>query len=101
MNPNEIRKEILSDLISRDNTHNGYYEKLGIKKRIMDSMDSNSWSSNLWSLNKLKENVNITDKLITKYISEGNDLKSEIAFDKLKTDIDLIFKPKGIFSIFK
>lgn len=96
MNPNEIRKNIFADLITRDNAHNGYYKKLGIEEKI-----ESSWDSNLWVLDKLKNNVDIADNLITKYMSEGNDLNNELAFKKLSVDVDSIFKPKGFFSFFK
>ena len=98
MKPDDIRREILINLYSRGNTTNGYYEKLGINKKIMDSSDSNSWSNNLWALNKLKKNADIADKLIKDYQLSGNDLNNEVAFEELRTNVNLVFKPKGFFS---
>ena len=40
------------------------------------------------------------EELIEKYIHEGNDLNSEIEFKELRTNVDLIFKTKSIFSFF-
>lgn len=95
MNPKEIRNNILADLITRDNAHNGYYDKLGIKNKL-DSV----YGSNLYTLDNFRKKVDLADELIRKYKFEGNDLNNEIAFNELKTDIDLIFKPKSFFSFF-
>lgn len=99
MNPNEIRKKIRVDLFSRGNAHNGYYEKLGIQGK-MPSVFGDNYDINLFALDNLKKKFDIADELIKKYKLEGNDLNNEIAFQKLKTDVDLIFKPKSFFSFF-
>lgn len=96
MNTKDTGNKFIADLISRDNYHNGYYKKLGIEEKI-----ESSWDSNLWILDKLKKDVDLADELIKKYKLEGNDLNNEIAFKELSINIDLIFKPKGIFSFFK
>ena len=49
MNDN-IRKNILTGLITRDNAHNGYYEKLGLSKLINDALRI----SNVSVLNKIR-----------------------------------------------
>ena len=95
MNQNDIRKNILADLITRDNAHNGYYEKLGIQKRLDSVYDSNSYT-----LDNFRKKVNIADELIRKYKNDGNDLNNEIAFEELKARVNLIFKPKNLFSFF-
>lgn len=96
MNPDNIRKNILADLISRENAHNGYYEQLGILKKL-DSV----YDSNLYTLDNFKNKVDLADELITKYKIDGNNLNNGTAFRELKENVDLIFKPKSIFSFFK
>ena len=100
MNPKKIRNNILSHLFSSINSDNGYYEKLGIQDKI-DSLFGNPNKDNLFALDNLQKKFDMADELIEKYRLEGNDLNNEIAFKELKTKIDLIFKPKGIFSFFK
>ncbi len=95
MKPDDIRKNIMADIISRDNAQNGYYEKLGIINRL-DSI----YHSNLFVLDSFKKKVNLADELIKKYKFDGNDLNNEINFGDLRLEIDLIFKPKGFFSFF-
>ena len=96
MSPKEIRRDMLAGLISRDNVHNGYYEKLGIQDKINSVYDSN-----LYALESFIKKANLVDELIRKYKLEGKDLNNEITFNELKTNVDLIFKPKGIFSFLK
>lgn len=96
MNPNDIRTNILADLISRDSAHNGYYEKLGINNKL-----NSVYNSNLFTLDSFKKKVDLADELIKKYKLDGNDLNNKIALEELRINIDLIFKPKGIFSFFK
>lgn len=98
MKPKEIRDNFFAKLISRDNAHNGYDKKLGIQNKIESAWDG---KMNLYALDNFFKKVVLADELIKKYQLEGNDLNNEIAFEKLRTNVDLIFKPKGIFSFFK
>lgn len=96
MNPNEIRTEMLAGIYSKDNFNNGYYEKLGILDRFESVRNSN-----LYALEGFQKKSIIADELIMKYKLEGNDLRSEAPFKELKEKVDLIFKPKGIFSFLR
>lgn len=95
-NPNELRREMMVSIYCLVNFSNGYYEKLGILDRFDSVKDSN-----LYALDNFLKKTGMVEELIRKYQLEGNDLNSGIAFEKLRTNVDLIFKPKGIFSFFK
>lgn len=95
LNPNEIRKNIQVNLLSRINTVNGYYKKLGIQDKL-----ESVYYDNLYALDSFRKKADLADELISKYQLEGNDLSTEIAFEELRANIDLIFKPKSIFSFF-
>ena len=85
MNNKEERKMILADLITRDNAHNGYYDKLGISKII------NEAPNNISVLVSLRNKINNIDKLIDSYKLSGNDLNNQVAFEELKTAVNKIF----------
>lgn len=93
--PSELREEMQARIYFIENFSNGYYEKLG----IIDRFDSVR-NSNLYVLDDFLKKVVMTEKLIEKYKLEGNDLNSENAFEELRTNINLIFKPKSFFSFF-
>lgn len=95
MSPKEIRNEMLARIISAPCFSNGYSEKLGITDRFGSVRDSN-----LYVLEDFLKKLTMAEKLIGKYIHEGKDLNNEIEFEELRTNIDLIFKPKSIFSFF-
>ncbi|HBB44356.1 MAG: hypothetical protein UW27_C0005G0009 [Parcubacteria group bacterium GW2011_GWA1_44_13] len=95
LNPSEIRNEMLARIISAPSFDNGYYEKLGILDKFTSVRDSN-----LYVLEDFLKKLFMVEELIEKYIHEGNDLNSEIEFKELRTNVDLIFKTKSIFSFF-
>jgi len=94
MNKNEDEKKlILADLITRDNSHNGYYEKLGILKVINGAQNN----SNVSVLNNLREKINKIDELVNSYKSNGNDLDDRVAFEELQIKVSSVFKLKFNF----
>jgi len=95
MNTSEIRDGMLAKIISAPSFNNGYAEKLGILNRFESVR-----GSNLYALEGFLKKLIMVEELIEKYKLNGNDLNSEIAFKELRTNVDLIFKPKGIFSFF-
>lgn len=95
MSTNEIRREMLARIISAPSFDNGYSMKLGILDRFSSVKDSN-----LYVLEDFLKKLIMAEQLIEKYKLEGNDLNTEIAFEELRTNVDLIFKPKSIFSFF-
>lgn len=94
--PSEIRTEMLAKIISAPSFNNRYSEKLGILDRFGSVRDSN-----LYVLEDFLKKLIMAEELIEKYKLDGKDLNSEIEFEELKTNIDLIFKPKSFFSFFK
>jgi len=92
MNDN-IRKNILTGLITRDNAHNGYYEKLGLSKLINDALRI----SNVSVLNKIRNKLDVVDGLIKNYQIAGNDLNNQEAFEELQVKVNSIFRLKFNF----
>lgn len=95
LKPNEIRNEMLATIYAAPSFSNGYAEKLAVIDKFGSARDSN-----LYVLEDFLKKLTAIEELIKKYESDGNNLNSEIAFEELKTKVDLIFKAKKFFSFF-